>query len=121
MKCCLNYELETYLGELKDIPTLEKPLETEKGPVHLQKTDIFRKLMWFAYEKENTWHPLSVRRVNEIIKLNAAGKKASSLEEEKEKQKQAVSKAISSELDRLDKKYSSRSRKSRKKKRRKPR
>ena len=121
LKCCLNYELETYLGELKDIPTLEKPLETVKGPVHLQKTDIFRKLMWFAYENENTWHPLPVQRVNEIIKLNATGKKAPSLEEEKEKQKKAVSKAISSELDRLDKKYSTKSRKSRKKKRRKPR
>ncbi len=71
LKCCLNYELQTYMDALNDIPKLEKPIETQKGKLTLQKTDIFRKIMWFSYEKENTWIPVSVGRVNEIIELNA--------------------------------------------------
>ena len=75
LKCCLNYELETYLDALKDIPKIEKPLITEKGNAYLQKTDIFRKMMWFGYKDENTWHPVAAKRVIEILKLNKDGKK----------------------------------------------
>ncbi len=81
LKCCLNYELQTYMDALKDIPKIErdKPIETQKGKLNLQKTDIFRKIMWFSYEKENTWTPVSVERVNEILALNAKGIKPEKL------------------------------------------
>ena len=49
LKCCLNYELETYMEALEDIPKVEGPLLTEKGEATLQKTDIFRKIMWFGF------------------------------------------------------------------------
>ena len=55
LKCCLNYELDTYMEALKDIPEVSRPLETQKGLAKLQKTDIFRKIMWFGYDDENTW------------------------------------------------------------------
>ncbi len=42
LKCCLNYELETYMNALEDIPKVEAPLKTKAGPAQLQKTDIFR-------------------------------------------------------------------------------
>jgi cell fate regulator YaaT (PSP1 superfamily) len=49
LKCCLNYEFETYVDALKDFPNTEMVLKTKKGEAVCQKTDIFSKLMWFSY------------------------------------------------------------------------
>lgn len=82
LKCCLNYELDTYLDALKSFPRNDVKLFTEKGKAVCQKTDIFNGLMWFAYEGEwMNWHKLSVEQANEIIELNKARKKVASLEE----------------------------------------
>jgi cell fate regulator YaaT (PSP1 superfamily) len=70
LKCCLNYELDTYMNALEDIPDIETPLQTKTGYAQLQKTDIFRKLMWFSYEKESSWIPLKASRVKEILEMN---------------------------------------------------
>lgn len=70
LKCCLNYELDTYIEALKDIPKVKEPLITKKGEAVLQKTDIFRKIMWFSYVGEIDWHPIGVQRVVEIQALN---------------------------------------------------
>ena len=80
LKCCLNYELETYMDALQDIPKVEAPLLTEKGEATLQKTDIFRKIMWFGFKEDSNWYPLNVKRVNEILMLNREGKKPASLD-----------------------------------------
>ncbi len=69
LKCCLNYELDTYLDALKDIPEV-KYLRTQEGEAQLQKTDIFKKLMWFSYNSENVWYALNIEEVNTILKLN---------------------------------------------------
>ncbi len=69
LKCCLNYELDTYLDALKDIPEV-KYLRTQEGEAQLQKTDIFKKLMWFSYNSENVWYALNIEEVNLILKLN---------------------------------------------------
>lgn len=82
LKCCLNYELETYLDALVDIPKVEKPLLTAQGEAHLQKTDIFKKIMWFSYDTESTWYPLSTDRVKQIMEINAQGGVVESLAEE---------------------------------------
>lgn len=115
LKCCLNYELETYIEALQDIPKLEGPLVTEKGEAILQKTDIFRKIMWFGYSEENTWYPLNIERVNEILAMNQAGNKPASLEENVEPEKEAVQ-ALNSDLERMDKKFNNKARKKKKKK-----
>ncbi len=81
LKCCLNYELETYMEALEYIPTINKPLETQKGKAILQKTDIFRKMMWFGYQGETTWHPLSIARVKEILEMNVKGEMPATLQE----------------------------------------
>ncbi|MDN5205676.1 regulatory iron-sulfur-containing complex subunit RicT [Fulvivirgaceae bacterium BMA10] len=114
LKCCLNYELETYMNALEDIPEVENPLITEKGEAKLQKTDIFRKIMWFGYENENSWHPVQVGRVAEIIALNKKGKKPVSLLEDKLLEEEAVNDALNSDLVRLDKKFSAKSKKNKK-------
>lgn len=84
LKCCLNYELETYLQAAKDMPQVEKPILTEKGEAYLQKTDIFRKILWLSYKNETTWHALTAERVAYLQQLNAIGKKALALTEAEE-------------------------------------
>ncbi len=84
LKCCLNYELDSYVDALKDFPSTNTTLETEHGRAFHRKTDIFKRMMWFAFHendrKENSesgegggdgnWIALPVDRVNEIIGLN---------------------------------------------------
>ena len=82
LKCCLNYELDSYMDALKSFPKTNVWLQTEKGPAVYQKMDIFRGWVWYAY-KENpvNWHKLTVEQTNQIILLNKDNKKATSLEE----------------------------------------
>ena len=105
LKCCLNYELETYMEALEDIPEVEKPLLTEKGEARLQKTDIFKKIMWFGYRDDNNWHPVDVNRVKEIINLNEKGKKPMTLLVDHADAEGLVGDTLNSDLERLDKKY----------------
>ena len=82
LKCCLNYELDTYLDALKDIPKNDVKLMTEKGLAVCQKTDIFKRILWYGYERDGmNWHKISVDKANEIIALNKKGEKVASLEE----------------------------------------
>jgi len=85
LKCCLNYELDTYLDALQEFPKTDVKLQTDKGPAVCQKTDIFKGLMWFSYLKDGmNWHELKVSKVNEIIAINKKGDKVATLEEFKE-------------------------------------
>jgi cell fate regulator YaaT (PSP1 superfamily) len=79
LKCCLNYELDSYMDALKDIPNNIERIETKKGVAWLQKTDIFKKLMWFSYPGEENWIPLSTTKVRELCKLNEEGLKPDDL------------------------------------------
>ena len=82
LKCCLNYELDTYLDALKEFPKTDIKLKTDKGTAVCQKTDIFKGHMWYAYEGEwMNWHKITTAQANEIIEANKANKKIASLEE----------------------------------------
>ncbi|WP_306351354.1 stage 0 sporulation family protein [Flavobacterium sp. '19STA2R22 D10 B1'] len=82
LKCCLNYELDTYMDALKDFPDIETQLFTEKGDAFCQKLDIFKGLMWFAYKNNMAnWHVLKIEQVKEIISDNKQKKRVSSLED----------------------------------------
>jgi cell fate regulator YaaT (PSP1 superfamily) len=116
LKCCLNYELDTYMDALSDIPEVQKPLQTLRGSARLQKTDIFKKIMWFGYDDDNNWHPVNVDRVKEILALNKNGKKPSTLLEDKEEE--VVQTSINSDLVAMDKKFSGSGDKKKKKKKR---
>lgn len=107
LKCCLNYELETYIDAIRDIPVVDRSLKTEKGDATLQKTDIFRRIMWFSYPNETNWYPINCAQVAEIQKMNAAGKKPVGLENLVEISEFVSAKptSINNDLERLDKKY----------------
>ncbi len=79
LKCCLNYELDTYMDALSVFPDHAEHIETVKGIAHLQKKDIFKNVMWYSYSDNNKQYPLSIERVKEIQKLNKAGQKADEL------------------------------------------
>lgn len=93
LKCCLNYELDSYIDALRDFPSTSVILETEKGRAFHRKSDIFKRLVWYAFSvderKEQSelmdggvggnWVVLSVDRVKEIIDLNKKGVKPEDL------------------------------------------
>ncbi len=111
LKCCLNYELDTYMEALKDIPDVDKPLQTQRGEARLQKTDIFRKIMWFGYDDDNNWHSIDVKRVKEIVELNKKGKKPATLADNKVEEVKMESGSANSDLEAMDKKYKGKSKK----------
>ena len=82
LKCCLNYELDLYLEALKDFPSQDTKLQTEKGIAFCQKTDIFKETLWFSYKDEPAnWHTLSKEQVIVILEKNKKKEKVASLEE----------------------------------------
>jgi cell fate regulator YaaT (PSP1 superfamily) len=111
LKCCLNYELDTYMEAIKDIPQVDKPLLTEQGPAKLQKTDIFRKLMWFNYNYENDWHSISCDRVREIQALNEQGTKVFNLQVNQSTEVEDLAAQSTRELELLDKKFAKKKKK----------
>jgi len=80
LKCCLNYELDTYLDALQHFPDNAETLETAKGTAMLIKKDIFKNLMWYIIQGGAKHYPLTIQKVKEIKKLNAQGIRPEELE-----------------------------------------
>jgi len=70
LKCCLNYELDTYLDALQQFPDNADTLQVAKGNALLIKKDIFKNLMWYVLPDSNKQYPLLIERVKQIKKLN---------------------------------------------------
>jgi cell fate regulator YaaT (PSP1 superfamily) len=84
LKCCLNYELDSYIDALKDFPQTVD-LDSQKGRAVHQKTDIFKRLIWYTYlDAPENFIPLSVERVKYIVEMNQKGKKPEQIEDMKE-------------------------------------
>jgi cell fate regulator YaaT (PSP1 superfamily) len=82
LKCCLNYELDSYLEALKTFPRTDTKLFTKKGTAVCQKIDIFKGVLWYAYEGEwMNWHQLTAEQANKIIAANRKKEDVGSLEE----------------------------------------
>lgn len=80
LKCCLNYELDTYLDALQHFPDNCDMLETQKGNAVLVKKDIFRNLMWYVLPDSNRQYPLSLDAVKRIKSQNLKGIRVEELE-----------------------------------------
>ena len=82
LKCCLNYELDTYLDALSDFPRQDIVLKTKKGEAVFIKMDIFKRVLWYTYKEDrNKWFKLTLENVKEIIDLNKNNKPVASLED----------------------------------------
>ena len=124
LKCCLNYELDSYMDIMRDFPQTNVALETEKGRAVHQKTDIFKRLLWYSYINDRrgaaegssgpdggAWVAIPLDRVKEIIALNKSGQKAGDLlegewleVEEVEKEPDYLNVVGQDRIDRMDKK-----------------
>jgi cell fate regulator YaaT (PSP1 superfamily) len=80
LKCCLNYELDTYMDALQFFPDDADMLEMEKSRAFLVKKDIFRNLMWYTMPDSNKQYPLTIERVKKIKELNKQGIRPTDLE-----------------------------------------
>ncbi|WP_298878295.1 regulatory iron-sulfur-containing complex subunit RicT [uncultured Polaribacter sp.] len=82
LKCCLNFELDTYLDALKSFPKQDVVLKTEKGDAVFVKMDIFKNHLWYTYKEERfKWFRLTLDQVLEIIDFNKNNEKSATLEE----------------------------------------
>jgi cell fate regulator YaaT (PSP1 superfamily) len=73
LKCCLNYELDTYLDALQHFPDNADTLQVSKGTAILIKKDIFRNLMWYILPDSSKQYPLTIERVKKIRAQNVQG------------------------------------------------
>jgi cell fate regulator YaaT (PSP1 superfamily) len=80
LKCCLNYELDTYLDALQQFPDYAETLDTAMGTAQLIKKDIFKNLMWYILPNNSKHFPLTIQRVKEIKRMNQQGQKADELQ-----------------------------------------
>lgn len=80
LKCCLNYELDTYLDALQHFPDDCDMIEMAKSRAFLVKKDIFRNLMWYTMPDSNKQYPLTIERVKKIKALNKQGIRPEELE-----------------------------------------
>ena len=82
LKCCLNFELDTYLDAIKSFPKKEIVLKTEKGDAVFVKMDIFKEQFWYTYKDESfKWYKLDLSQLKEIIESNKGGEVVTSLED----------------------------------------
>jgi cell fate regulator YaaT (PSP1 superfamily) len=82
LKCCLNYEHDVYLDALKEFPDMNVVLKTEKGEAVHQKSDVFKRILWYSYTNDHAnLMALSIDTVNQIIRENKKGNTPKSLED----------------------------------------
>lgn len=79
LKCCLNYELDTYMDALQHFPNNADTLQLERGTATLIKKDIFKNLMWYVLPDSNKQYPVPIDRVKEIRAMNARGQRPEEL------------------------------------------
>lgn len=80
LKCCLNFELDTYLDALQHFPDNADMLETQKGNAILIKKDIFKNVMWYIIPGSNQHYPVAIETVKKIKAANQKGIKVDELE-----------------------------------------
>lgn len=84
LKCCLNYELDVYLDALEEFPDKADKIQTQAGNAYLVKTDIFKGILYYVYEKDHgrgKFYPLAVQQVKDILVGMKKGELVTSLDE----------------------------------------
>lgn len=82
LKCCLNYEYDSYVDALKSFPDTHIILKTKKGDASYNKSDVFKGLMWYSYTFDrNNIMAIPAEKVKEIIEMNNKGKLPEQLED----------------------------------------
>ncbi|REC64301.1 hypothetical protein DRF65_01625 [Chryseobacterium pennae] len=107
LKCCLNYELDSYLDALSNFPSSSTTLDTEKGKAFCIKIDVFKKKMWFAYvDSSIAWYDFDIDLVKKLIAKNKRGERILPLEDLKQPEtpSQSIDLIQENNVDRFEKK-----------------
>lgn len=113
LKCCLNFEVDTYVETVKRLPAKNIRLETADATWYHFKTDVFKREITYSSDKSIAANltTLDAERVFEIIALNKEGKKPATLLRDAEAAEAAASSRTNvndlldqNELTRFDKK-----------------
>jgi cell fate regulator YaaT (PSP1 superfamily) len=107
LKCCLNYELDSYLDALSHFPSSSTTLDTEKGRAFCIKIDVFKKKMWFAYvDSSMAWYDFDIDLVKKLMAKNKRGEKILPLEDLKQPDTpiQTIDLIQENNMDRFEKK-----------------
>lgn len=76
LKCCLNYELDTYMEALEDFPDNAENIKTKSGNASLLKIDIFKGLLYYTFDNDKmrgTVVALDKAKVKEVLTMNSKG------------------------------------------------
>lgn len=81
LKCCLNYETDTYIEANRKIPSKEIILQTDESDYFFFKADILAGLITYSTDKNlaANLETISTKRAKEIIEMNKQGEKPLSL------------------------------------------
>ena len=92
LKCCLNYELDIYKDAKKNYPPTDIPLKTKEGDAYHQKTDIFKELMFYSTDPDDSLQivPLPIENVRKIQELNKNGTIIEKLEHFKKAEEESI-------------------------------
>ena len=106
LKCCLNYEVDTYIEAAKDLPPRNVQLETADATYYFFKADTLAHLVTYSTDRRMAVNlvTISTTRAHEVMKLNADGEKPLTLEgEAHEEVKAPLDLAEQDDLTRFDK------------------
>lgn len=81
LKCCLNFEVDTYVESARQMPPRETRLETLDNTYYHFKTDIFKKEITYSTDKQLAANLVTINaaRAFEVIEMNRRGEKPESL------------------------------------------
>ena len=94
LKCCMNYEIDTYMEASKKMPSREAVLQTLDSDYYFFKQDILAGLVTYSTDKKNAANleTITASRANAIIAMNKQGEKPLSLQEDGKSKEQSKSK-----------------------------
>lgn len=84
LKCCLNYEVDSYVEASRKLPPKDAVLQTADGDFHQFKVDILAGLITYSSDKNlaSNLETISIERAKAIIEMNRQGEKPLSLLED---------------------------------------
>lgn len=109
LKCCINFEVDTYVESVKKMPSKEIRLETADATYYHFKYDIFKREITYSTDKNIAANLVTIdaARAFEVIALNKKGEKPLSLSrdgEENRQDKKQYNDILGQDITRFDKK-----------------
>ncbi len=108
LKCCLNFEIDSYVESVKKMPSKEIKLETLDNTYYYFKGDVLKHLVTYSTDKQIPANlvTISASRAFEVIEMNKAGEKPETLGDEpgkKKEKKEFGDLLVQDDLTRFDK------------------